>query len=63
MPIIFVAFPYGNLLHILIYRFFHFITQRSLATFSLFYLAPTICLSASSRRGCSSFINTFFSFI
>ncbi len=39
---------------------FFTLSQRSLAAFSLFYLASTICLSASSRSGCSLFINTYF---
>jgi hypothetical protein len=52
----------GNLIYILISRFFHFIAQRSLKAFSLFYLAPIICLSTSSRHGCASFISIFFLF-
>jgi hypothetical protein len=40
----YLALSYGNLLYILISRFFHFIAQRSVAAFSLFYLALTTCL-------------------
>ncbi len=39
---------------------FFTLSQRSLAAFSLFYLALTICLSASSRSGCLLFTNTYF---